>query len=682
MRFGLVSVKELLGHIHESAVLYGEIISNDPIHTLALLNLGALYHKQSLHVDAIKLYSRALSTVVSYQRSCFLNSMVSPVDDLFTQIQSPFEEPYYQTNNNIHDGCKQQCPPKDDIDTLSKILNNKSLALYQLGRYTEAIQHIQESIAVLQVCKSTPRSGQQISHDLSLTAAATQLFLISRAGCFFSAWDWLEEVINKSSGSHLNAWMPFDTLGLPVSSSWKRKVAQVHSNDIVNKQLLAAVVHNHDDMAVQRKPRLGFMSHDFSDHPTTYLFEGVAAAHDIQHDDNSTTDSSSSSSSSIVEIAAYSYGPPPDNNSQARKRIMDRIGSSNFFDISSMSHVDASKVVCDDRPDIIFDMQGLTLGARPQLMANRCSDIQVNYLAYPGTSGASYIDYVLVDRHVAVVERAEDEFTEKLAILPRSYQANFFPEPVHVPPRGSTEWKELRSKEGLSTSVSDFVFANLNKQDKIDPASFSAMMQCLHRVPESVLWLLEPSRQEASEIVKRNLRASAEKAGISSNRLVFAKRVDRTTHIQRMAAGDLFLDTFLYGAHTTATDAMRGGLRLLTLAGDSFSSRVGMSLLHNMNSNGKAASLITYTEQEFVNVAVELATAQIDYSYTKDSSLLELKPIATRFIEPNDGEKDNKLFDWKGYSSDFDALSLMMLEVKHLKSTRNGNMHMHIVLTK
>ena len=674
MRFGLASVKELLGHIHESAVLYEEIISNDPIHTLALLNLGALYHKQSLHVDAIKLYSRALSTVVSYQRSCFLNSsMVSTVDDLFTQVQSPFEF-YYQNNNIDVNGCKQQCPPKDDIDTLSKILNNKSLALYQLGRYTEAIQHIQESIAVLQVCKSP--SGQQISHDHSLTAAVTQLFLISRAGCFFSAWDWLEEVINNSSGSHLNAWMPFDTLGLPVSPSWKRKVAQVHSNDIVNKQLLA-VVHNHDAMTVQRKPRLGFMSHDFSDHPTTYLFEGVTAAHDIQHDDNSTD---SSSSSTIVEIAAYSYGHP-DNNSQARKRIMDRIGSSNFFDISSMSHVDASKVVCDDRPDIIFDMQGLTLGVRPQLMANRCSDIQVNYLAYPGTSGASYIDYVLVDRHVAVVERAHDEFTEKLAILPRSYQANFFPEPVHVPPRGSTEWKELRSKEGLSTSVSVFVFANLNKQDKIDPSSFSAMMQCLHRVPESVLWLLEPSRQEAAEIVKRNLRASAEKAGISSNRLVFAKRVDRTTHIQRMAAGDLFLDTFLYGAHTTATDAMRGGLPLLTLAGDSFSSRVGMSLLHNMNSNGKASSLITYTEQEFVNVAAELATAQIEYSYTKDSSLLELKSIATRFIEPNDGEKDNKLFDWKGYSSDFDALSLMMLEVQHLKSTRNGNMNMHIVLT-
>ena len=149
-----------------------------------------------------------------------------------------------------------------------------------------------------------------------------------------------------------------------------------------------------------------------------------------------------------------------------------------------------------------------------------------------------------------------------------------------------------------------------------------------------------------------------------------------------MAAGDLFLDTFLYGAHTTATDAMRGGLPLLTLAGDSFSSRVGMSLLHNMNSNGKASSLIAYTEQEFVNVAVELATTQIEYSYTKDSSLLESKSIATRFIEPNDGEKDNKLFDWKGYSSDFDALSLMMLEVQHLKSTRNANMKMHIVLTK
>ena len=285
---------------------------------------------------------------------------------------------------------------------------------------------------------------------------------------------------------------------------------------------------------------------------------------------------------------------------------------------------------------------------------------------------------MIVDKHVAATERADDEFTEKLAILPRSYQPNYFEEHVHVPVRGSNEWKELREREGLSSSTSVFVFANLNKHDKIDPRSFSAMMKCLDRVTNSILWLLEPSTPEAASVVKSNLRSSAEKAGISPDRLVFAKKVDRMEHIRRMAAGDLFLDTFLYGAHTTATDALRGGMPLLTLAGDSFSRRVGVSLLHSMNDE-VASALITYSEEEFVSVAVEIASTQIVH----DDEGAEMV-LATKFIEPNNNDNDDErkkkheLFDHQGYTRDLEALSLMMLEVKHLKLKND----MHVVLTK
>jgi len=645
LSFELAFTKELLGENDVATSIYEEILAVHPHHTSALLNAAALYHKRFSIDDAIDFYSRALSTIGSYERDCFLD--VQSTDDLFTLVRSPFTD--YESQNK--EACT--CPSTDDVILIFKILSNNGLAFRQLGKYTESIQCFEEVVVLLLACEAS----SQPSKDLLSTSV--DLFLSAKAGCFFSAWDWLGTLLSYLDELDLNdgvipSLKPFDTLGLPVSPSWKRKVAKLAASPTE----LAAPRYKSDPTKDEKKLRLGFSSFDFSNHPTTFLFEGIVTAN---HDN--------------IEILVYSYGP--DDGSKARKNIVEKLGDptdgGTFFDISSMSHEDATRVVCDEMLDIMFDMQGFTLGSRPQLMANRCANIQVNFLAYPGTSGASYIDYAIVDRHVATIERVADEFTEKLAILPRSYQANYFVDPIQIPIRGSAEWIEMRAKEGLSISRSVFVFANLNKQDKIDPSSFSAWLSCLARVPESVLWLLEPSQPGAAEIVKKNLRNRAKDAGILADRLVFAKRVHRLEHIRRMAAGDLFLDTFLYGAHTTATDAMRGGMPLLTLAGDSFSSRVGMSLLHGMNSN-KASSLITYSEREFVDAAVEIASAQRAYANSRPSGA---KSIATLFIEPdaNDDTSGNaiELFDWTSYSRDLDDLSRMMLELKHLTSK---NMHL------
>ena len=194
-------------------------------------------------------------------------------------------------------------------------------------------------------------------------------------------------------------------------------------------------------------------------------------------------------------------------------------------------------------------------------------------------------------------------------------------------------------------------------------------LRCLARVPESVLWLLAPSRGAA--VVRDNLLRRAAGDGIAAERLVFAARVGRAAHLRRLAAGDLFLDTFLYGAHTTATDALRGGMALLTLVGDVFAGRVGTGLLEGMNAN-RAASLVTYSVQEFEDVAVEVATAQRDRA---SSRLPGAESIGAQFIEP-DNRGGSELFDWQSYSRDLEYLSRMMLDVKQLTSTK-----MHIVLT-
>lgn len=187
-------------------------------------------------------------------------------------------------------------------------------------------------------------------------------------------------------------------------------------------------------------------------------------------------------------------------------------------------------------------------------------------------------------------------YTEKIVMLPKSYQANHYREHSYLKTmsnnlkynnkkenkrndfmnindtanqfrhqgwpfvRGSKEWKLLRISAGLEPSPSLFVFANFNKQDKLDPGLFSVWMQILISVPNSILWLLEPFEKNENEdkslTIIYDLRIAASASGVNPTRIVFAPRVSKEKHIRRMAAADLFLDSFTYGAHSTATDAL------------------------------------------------------------------------------------------------------------------------------
>ena len=118
-------------------------------------------------------------------------------------------------------------------------------------------------------------------------------------------------------------------------------------------------------------------------------------------------------------------------------------------------------------------------------------------------------------------------------------------------------------------------------------------------MPKSVFWLLEDNPKAAE-----NLRKEALKRGVDSDRLIFAKRIPVAEHLARHRLADLFLDTFPCNAHTTASDALWGGLPLLTLAGESFASRVAASLLNAI----QLPELITTTEEEYEALAIELAT--------------------------------------------------------------------------
>jgi predicted O-linked N-acetylglucosamine transferase (SPINDLY family) len=239
--------------------------------------------------------------------------------------------------------------------------------------------------------------------------------------------------------------------------------------------------------------------------------------------------------------------------------------------------------------DIAVDLGGFTDGTRPQLFARRIAPIQISYLGYPGTMGASYIDYILADEFVIPAQN-RGHYRERVVYLPDCFQAN-------DDAREIDHRLSVRADVGLPDQA--FVFCCFNNTHKITPDMFDVWMRLLARVPHSVLWLLDAGANTC-----RNLQLQAQQRGISPERLVFAPRLPYPQHLGRLKLADLFLDTLPFNAGTTASDALWAGLPLLTCVGETFAARMGGSLLHAIG----LPELITSDLEQYEARAHDLAT--------------------------------------------------------------------------
>ena len=220
----------------------------------------------------------------------------------------------------------------------------------------------------------------------------------------------------------------------------------------------------------------------------------------------------------------------------------------------------------------------------------------MNYLVYPGTTGAEFIDFILADRIVALTEQ-QDFFREKIVHLPDCYQAN---DATRLVPQAPTRAECALPDNG-------FIFCCFNNNWKITSPVFDIWMRLLQAVPGSALWLLNGPAAD-------NLRKEAAARGVNSSRLVFAPRLPPDQHLARHQLADLFLDTLLYNAHTTASDALYAGVPLVACLGRVFQSRVAASLLYAAD----MPELITRTPNAYENLALELATNPVLLKATRD----------------------------------------------------------------
>ena len=320
----------------------------------------------------------------------------------------------------------------------------------------------------------------------------------------------------------------------------------------------------------ERRPgkiRVGYLCGEFRAQATMYLAAGLFEQHDR------------------ARFEVVGFDNSRDDQSQMRRRV--NMAFDRFIPIQSLSDHDAAQMIEAQAIDILVNLNGYFGALRMGVFAHHPALLQVNYLGFPGSLGAAYMDYILADSEV-IAEGEEKFFTEKVVRLPGSYQINDSQRPHPVP--------QSRAAHGLKDG--DFVFCHFNYAYKILPAMFAQWLRLLRAVPGSVLWLLE-----SNALFAANLQAEASKAGVDPARLIFAPQLENRAHLARLMLGDLFLDSLPYNAHTTASDALWAGLPLLTCRGEAFAGRVASSLLHAVG----LPELVTKNWHEYEAMAVRLS---------------------------------------------------------------------------
>lgn len=320
--------------------------------------------------------------------------------------------------------------------------------------------------------------------------------------------------------------------------------------------------------AAGARMRIGYFSADFRDHATMYLMAGVFREHDR----------------AAFEIHAYSYSAWQGDAWRDRMQGW----CDGFHQVQDLSDAAVVALARSHDLDLAVDLKGYTQEARVDLFAQRLAPVQAQYLGFPGTMGAPYIDYLVADS-VVIPPAHRLHYSESVVYLPGSYQANDNQRPID-PDTGT------RAAHGLPDQ--GVVLCCFNAPWKIRPVEFAIWMRLLAAVPGSVLWLFE-----ANALVAANLRRAAQDSGVDPSRLVFAPQVSHARHLARLTHADLFLDTFICNAHTTCSDALWAGVPVLTMAGMAFAARVSASLLHAVG----LPELVTASPAAYEAVAGELA---------------------------------------------------------------------------
>ena len=386
---------------------------------------------------------------------------------------------------------------------------------------------------------------------------------------------------------------PFVLLAINDDALLHKQAAQIYGQEKYPSNPALGPIFK---VAKKEKIRIAYFSPDFRNHPVSFLTSELFEIHDREK----------------FEVFAFSLQKVPIGDGM---NVRLRKGFDRFIDVENMSDQEISQLARELEVDIAIDLAGPTQYARTGIFSYRASPIQVNWLGYPGTISADFIDYIVADK-VIIPESHQEFYAEKVVYLPDTYM-------VDDSKRVASSRIFTREECGLPKNA--FVFCCFNNDHKFNPQVIDGWSKILLAIENSVLWI-----SENNEHFKTNITTEFEMRGVNSSRVIFAKRVElMSDHLARYAIGDLFLDTHPYNAHTTAIDSLKAGVPVLTLVGQSFASRVAASLLNAIG----LSELITTNQENYEAMAIELAKNPKKIADIKQK-IIENRPTSPLFDTP------------------------------------------------
>jgi protein O-GlcNAc transferase len=581
----LAAAAAQVGKFDQAAYAFKTAISLNPKDAEVFINMGNFLNLQGKGDEAIQAYNKAISLKPDYALAHYNLGNILTQHGQFAEAVAAYKKAiaitpnYADAHNNMGNALRDQGKLNEAIQAYKKAIainsdlpeayNNLGNVFQDKGKFDEAIAAYKKAL------KLKPDYGLALDGKLNLQAQIC---------------DWRElkddlrflEEFGVTDGSI----RPFGFLSLVDAPDLHLRRSFNYAQKNLPNQ---TVTHTARPTMRPQRLRIGYFSADFRNHATMYLMNRVFAAHD----------------KSQFEIFAFSYGPNVQD--EMRQSLMSNVDV--FHDVRAMSDLQVVELVRSERIDIAVDLKGYTENERVKLFSYGLAPIQISYLGYPGTLGADFIDYIIADP-VVIPEENRRFYSENIIYLPHTYQPN--DNQRVIADRAFT-------KEEMGLPDEGFVFCCFNNNYKISPVEFDIWMRLLGKVEGSVLWLLKSNKWSED-----NLTREAEVRGISGDRLIFAEKLSLAEHLARHRLADLFLDTFNYNAHTTASDALWAGLPVLTKLGEGFAARVAGSLLSAVG----LKELITENQAEYEALALKLATNPTDLAQIKS------KLAANRLIQP------------------------------------------------
>lgn len=528
------NVLTLLGRAEEAVTCYDRVIAVAP-DSETLTNRGNTLHSLNRHQEALASFDRALvldagNVQAQFKRGTVLGEMGRAEDAIASYDRVLARQPGH-----------------------IEALNNRGFTWWlNKKQYVPAIADLQKVAAL---APDFPYAGGAVLH-LKMYAA-----------------DWTDFERRKTDVVQgirrgMRTARPFMFQAVSDQPADLQACARIYVRDQY-PEVRGIPPHDRKARAGREKIKLGYLSGEFREQATAILMAGLYERHDRAR----------------FEVIAVDNGSA--DNSPMRKRLEKTFDS--FLEIGPLSDAEAAASIREAGIDILINLNGYFGKHRMGVFARRPAPLQVNYLGFPGTLGAPYIDYILADR-VVVPEGEERFYDEKVVLLPDSYQVN--------DDRGrAIAATPSRAEAGLPET--GFVFCNFNQSYKLTPESFASWMRILGQVDGSLLWLLE-----ATDPYAENIRAAARAHGVAPERIIFAPDRPPEHHLARLQLADLFLDGLPYNAHTTGSDALWAGVPLITRRGATFPGRVAASLLLAAD----LPELVTESLEDYEALAVRLAT--------------------------------------------------------------------------